>query len=105
MKNADKRLKHLKDFELLDLTGGIVQSKRLPVFEEFVKSDETPQEEINATNSEASAKKTSLKLKSRVFVMPAKKASSCSTESSAEDDVKDAAQPFINQVCDSGKAQ
>jgi len=105
LRQMEKRLKHLSDYESLDLTSGIVPTKRLPVFEQFAKSDEETVEVIPSTISTAPAKKTSLKLRSREFHMPSKKASGLSCQPSIGEQGNSTAQTFIRQVSDSGKAQ
>lgn len=106
MSQMDKRLKHLKDYELLDLTSGIVSTKRLLVFESIVKSNDVDTKTTTDDASAASVKKPTLTLKSRAFVMPSKKARDFTSQQSKLGEQGECkAQSFINQVSDSGKAQ
>ena len=72
-KHIDKRIKQLSNSQNIDITSGIVESKRLPIFAEITK--EGFQEESTTSIPAGSVKKSSLNLKSRVFLMPPKKAS------------------------------
>lgn len=103
LSQMEKRLRHLSDFEVMDLTTGIVQTKRLPVFS-VIYTEEEQEETTKDEDSAASAKKPSLNLKSRVFKMPSKKASAVSCDASSGEQGKTTASIIIHQVSDSGKA-
>lgn len=103
LNQMDKRIKQLKDFESLDLTSGIVVAKRLPIFETFAKNEEQEETQATIAESAGSAKKSSLKLKSRVFVMPSKKANTAALTPAGEQGVS-TSPSFISQT-ESGKAQ
>jgi hypothetical protein len=105
LSHMEKRLRQLKDFEQLDLTSGIVVSRRLDVFESIAQSDDVDSTSTNDSTSTPPLKKTTLKLKSRVFVMPKKAESSAAQPPFKGEQGVSTAPTFINRVSDFGKAQ
>ena len=74
IKQLEKRIMHLDNFEEFEIPESVFKKPRLSVFENLTSTNDTADEKIQPNSShKLNTKKTALKLKSREFHMPKKK--------------------------------